>query len=87
MTYLCEYGSCHEDGNLPILVTDKSTDPHARPRFCSYAHAIGWLMGRIDLRHDASESALLAIQGIFRIAPAATAHPQVETGATDEAKQ
>lgn len=66
-TYMCGFGDCNEDKNLPIILTDKSSDPEDRPRFCSYAHAIGWLLGKVELRPSVKESAMLAIQGIVRI--------------------
>ncbi len=63
--YLCQYASCSNEGMLPLILTDKTTEPAARVRFCCYPHAIGWLLSRCD---SATDSAMLSLQGVICIA-------------------
>jgi hypothetical protein len=66
--YICQFGNCSETGQLPVVITDKTSDPEQRPRFCGRAHAIAWLMHQMEAqRCSAGESARLTKVGIVRI--------------------
>lgn len=64
---MCGFGDCNNEGLLPIVITVKSRDPQERPRFCCYAHAIGWLLEQAERYGGIEDSARLAIQGIVRV--------------------
>ncbi len=73
MTYMCEHGNCHET-DCPVIITDRTTEPHAHVRFCTRAHAIAYLLGKVemDVRNGSGtqQSAQLASEGIVRLARA-----------------
>jgi hypothetical protein len=42
-SYLCQYGCCQKDGDLPVLLTyRRAKDDQERVRFCSLEHAALW---------------------------------------------
>lgn len=69
-TYLCGHGNCHEV-DCPVIVTDKTTEPHSITRYCTRAHAIAALLRKIEIDgrngSAARESAQLAMEGIVRL--------------------
>lgn len=70
MTHICGHGNCHET-DCPVIVTDKTTEPHSITRFCTRAHAIAALLRKIEIDgrngSGAIESAQLSQEGIMRL--------------------
>jgi hypothetical protein len=45
--FLCHFHGCSEAGGI-IILTDNATGRVIRPRFCGRAHAVAWLIHRIE---------------------------------------
>lgn len=68
MKYMCEFGNCESDG-AAVMVSDLESG--TRKWFCTRAHAVAYLIGKIEVSGRngtaAQESAQLAQEGIVRI--------------------
>ena len=47
---MCQYGNCHEEESLPVLVSTGGRAVNERKRFCSEYHAALWLLRWAVLR-------------------------------------
>lgn len=75
MKYMCELGNCESDG-AAVMVSDLESG--TRKWFCTRAHAVAYLMGKIEVSGRngtaARESAQLAQEGIVKITNAVIIH-------------